>query len=156
MAQDFFTTTGYLERSREEGEISASQEDYLEMIYRICIAEGKRVKAGELAKRLNVAAPSATKAISKLVGAGLVVSEKYGSVFLTEKGRCKGAYLLKRHNVLNEFFCILHSDAELAHAEAELAEHFMSEQTIYKLEYLNKMLKKFETELEAMPQTVKL
>lgn len=156
MAEDFFTARSYFERERSGDEISSSQEDYLEMIYRICIAEGKKVKVSELAKRLNVAVPSATKAVSRLVGTGLVSCERYGSVYLTEKGRCKGAYLLKRHNVLKEFFCILHSDAELAHKEAELAEHFMSPQTIFKLEYLNKMLKKLENELELMPQTVKI
>ncbi len=155
MAEDLFTARAYLEHIDDPEAMSASQEDYLEMIYRM-YSENEIIKSSELAKRLNVAPSSVSKAISKLVGAGLVSCEKYGSIYLTEKGRCRGAFLLKRHNVLIDFFVTLHGDTALALREAELAEHFMSSQTILKLESLNKILKRFEKELQMLPDGVKI
>lgn len=155
MAEDFFTARAYLERLDDPEAMSASQEDYLEMIYRM-YSQNENIKTTELARRLNVAPSSVTKAVAKLVGAGLISCEKYGTIYLTEKGRCRGAFLLKRHNVLIDFFVTLHGDTSIAHREAELAEHFMSSQTILKLEALNKILKRFENELRMLSEGIKI
>src|SRR5690554_4388547 len=82
--------------------LTSSMEDYLEMIYRTCMDEGY-ARINQLAGKLNVRPPSATKVIQKLSRLGLVDYRKYGFIQLTEEGRVIGAFLLKRHGIIEEF-----------------------------------------------------
>lgn len=86
--------------------LTASMEDYLEMIKRICI-DNKYIRINQLASKLNVSPSSASKTIQKLKKLGLVESQKYGIVTLTDEGNQIGTFLLKRHNIIETFLKIL-------------------------------------------------
>ena len=65
--------------------LSASMEDYLEMIYRLSLKSGY-TRMHELSDALNVQPPAATRMVQKLSEMGLVKYEKYGILELEELG----------------------------------------------------------------------
>ena len=115
-------------------QLTASMEDYLEMICRLGQSEGK-VRVKELSQLLHVKPSSASKMANNLKAAGLVSFERYGEIMLTEQGRSLGAYLLRRHQIVHEFLCLLNnSDNELE--QTEKIEHFLNENTVDNLSQL--------------------
>lgn len=126
----FHTLRGY--NRMERLDISHTMEDYLEMIYRHA-DQGHYMRVKQLAALLNVQPPSASKMATKLRDTGMVQFETYGIIRLTEKGKKTGAYLLHRHEVLHQFFCIINeSDNELELVER--IEHFIDGRTVKNLE----------------------
>ena len=104
--QDFYTVRGYEILGKDKEVLSHSMEDYLEMIYRKSLEEGY-TRINTIADSLNVQAPSATRMVQKLAKLGLLHYEKYGVVQLTVEGRRIGRFLLKRHQIIEEFLKIL-------------------------------------------------
>lgn len=134
---DFYTLRGY--QSNEMPELTPAMEDYLEMIYRL-LQEKNVVRIGELSSMLHVKPSSATKMIQHLKAFDFVLSEKYGYIQLTEKGKREGHYLLYRHEVLQRFLTLLNnSENELE--EVEKIEHFLSKKTIQNLDRLTEYLR---------------
>lgn len=134
MNQDdgFYTMKGY-ERNGEP-EMSSAMEDYLEMITRL-YQEQDVVRVTDLSRMLHVKPSSVTKMVQQLKVSGYIHCQKYGDIFLTEKGREAGRYLLFRHDVLHRFLCALnHSEDELE--QVEKIEHFLNRDTIENLEHL--------------------
>ncbi len=128
----FYTLKGY--DLMEESTISTAMEDYLEMIFR-CTETTGYIRVNSLAAKLNVTPPSASKMAAKLKVQGLILFEHYGIITLTEKGREMGEYLLRRHKILHQFFCLLNgSENELR--QVERLEHFVSPDTVKNLEAL--------------------
>ena len=124
----------------EQGEISHTMEDYLEMIYRHA-KERKYIRINKLASLLNVQPPSASKMAAKLRDSGMVKFEPYGMIELTSRGEEIGAYLLHRHEVLNRLFCLINgSDSEL-----ELVEKIEHSFTVQTIENIERLLQHFET-----------
>ena len=119
--------------------MTASMEDYLEMIYRTCGEEGY-ARVNRLAERLNVRPSSTTKVIQKLKELGLVDYRKYGVIKLTEKGKALGSFLLKRHEVIEEFLKILGVEETLL-KDTEMMEHDVSLNTLRGLYTLNRFLR---------------
>ena len=70
--EKFFTFNG--SEYRGEYGLTASQEDYLEMICRNCPQSGS-VRLGVLARKINVSESSASKMVHKLSETGLVTFE---------------------------------------------------------------------------------
>jgi len=129
----FYTLKGYA--LLESNSVTPSMEDYLEMICRIH-ASGETVRIGVLAERLNVKPSSASKMVKNLKEHGLVASEKYGYIALTDAGRALGNYLIFRHDTLHRFLCYINqSENELA--QVEKIEHFINAETV---ENINKLL----------------
>jgi len=128
--EDFFTFSEYMKK--EYDTLTASMEDYLEMIYRLSEQIGF-TRIHELAKALNVQPPSATKMVQKLAELKFVNYEKYGIIILTESGKKMGKYLLKRHNIIEGFFKVLGiSDSILE--QTEKVEHTISNETVEYME----------------------
>jgi len=122
----FYTLKGYA--LLEGNAITTSMEDYLEMIYRIHLS-GEAVRIGMLANSLNVKPSSASKMVSNLKKQGLVSSEKYGYVKLTDAGSELGKYLVFRHDTLHQLLCYInHSENELE--QVEKIEHFINIDTV--------------------------
>ena len=122
----FYTLKGYA--MLEGNSITSSMEDYLEMIYRIHLG-GEAVRIGVLAERLNVRPSSASKMVSNLKKQGLISSEKYGYITLTDTGGELGKYLVFRHDTLHEFLCYINqSENELE--QVEKIEHFFNSETV--------------------------
>lgn len=115
--------------------MTPSMEDYLEMIYRNCLAEGyTRVRV--LAESLNVQAPSASRMIQKLSELDLLDYERYGVIRLTESGEELGEFLYNRHQIVEEFLTYLGVTESLL-AETEMIEHHLSLDTLDRIAQLN-------------------
>lgn len=128
--EDFFTFSEYMKKEYEN--LTASMEDYLEMIYRLSQQIGF-TRIHDLAKSLNVQPPSATRMVQKLAEVKFVNYEKYGIIILTDEGKRMGQYLLNRHNTIEGFFKVLGiSDGLLE--QTEKVEHTISNETV---EYLH-------------------
>ncbi len=137
--REFRTVRGYQILDAESKALTASMEDYLEMIYRTCGEEGY-ARVNRLAERLNVRPSSTTKVIKKLKDLGLVNYQKYGVIKLTEKGKALGSFLLKRHEVIEEFLKILGVE-ETRLKDTEMIEHDVSISTLRGLYTLNRFLR---------------
>lgn len=137
--REFRTVRGYQILDAESKALTASMEDYLEMIYRTCGEEGY-ARVNRLAEKLNVRPSSTTKVIKKLKDLGLVNYQKYGVIKLTEKGKALGSFLLKRHEVIEEFLKILGVE-ETRLKDTEMIEHDVSLSTLRGLYTLNRFLR---------------
>lgn len=138
--QEFYTLKGY--QRLDGSHLTASQEDYLEMICRT-LRRGERVRVNELAERLHVKPSSVSKMLGSLKAEGYLSFERYGCITATEKGLAAGEYLLYRHAVLQEFLSALNGvEGELE--EVEKIEHFLDRRTIENLERLTRQIKKEE------------
>jgi Mn-dependent DtxR family transcriptional regulator len=123
---DFYTFNEYMKK--EDKSLTASMEDYLEMIYRLSIKNGF-TRIHELSTALNVQPPSATKMVQKLAELKLLKYEKYGILILEENGKKLGEALLNRHNTIEKFLRILDiPDSEILN-ETEKIEHTISKET---------------------------
>ena len=133
-------------------DVTPKEEDCLEVIYR----GDKRVK--DIAKKLNIKAPTLVELLERMERKGLIVHKKYGPVELTEKGREIAEKVLRRHGILTNFFIeVLGMDAEKGEEEACRIEHYLDEETIerfvdfihfVKEEFDGEVLKKFREFIE--------
>lgn len=140
----FYTLKGY--QLNTQIELTTAMEDYLEMIYRITLANN-RIKVSDLSKRLHVKPSSVTKMLQQLNHAEYIKTERYGDIIITEKGRRMGEYLLYRHDVIHRFLCVLnHSENELE--QVEKIEHFLDEKTVKNIDSLIEKLKRENQFLE--------
>lgn len=131
MPKGFYTFNNYLKASM--GIITASMEDYIEMIYRLSNESGF-TRVGDLSKALNVKPASITKMIKKLDELSLVDYEKYGYIKLTSDGSSYGEYLLYRHNTVEKFLKTIGVKKNIL-AETEKIEHVLSKDTFERIEY---------------------
>lgn len=136
--REFYTVRGYQILDIEKKLLTSSMEDYLEMIYRICIEEGY-VRMNQLAEKLNVRTSSTTKIVQKLRGLGLVDYQPYGLIKLTEEGKKLGSFLLKRHEIIEEFLKNLGIEKTLIR-DTEMIEHDVSITTLQSIFIMNQFL----------------
>ena len=127
MEDEFFTFREYMKKNK--GLLSPSAEDYMEMIYRLSSKNGF-IRINDLATALNVQPSSVTKMIQKLANLNLVKYEKYCVIILRNRGVKIGKYLLKRHNLIEEFLKLLNISDDLLE-ETEKIEHTISTNVLY-------------------------
>lgn len=127
---EFRTWTGYPDAEKKK--ITSAMEDYLEMLFRMT-GDGGAVRAGDLARRLHVAPPSAARMIAHLAECGCVDTMRYGYVTLTEYGRGVGEYLMTRRDTVHRFLCAL-TGTESEWEQAEKIEHFILPRTLIAME----------------------
>ena len=122
--------------------VSASQEDYLEVIYDLSHGS-ESIRSIDIANRLGVSRASVNKRLSLLKEAGFVEHEPYGLVHLTESGCTVAKNVRERHNTLYKFLTdILGVPEETADQEACEMEHAISQDTSNRLyAYLSKLNK---------------
>jgi len=137
MSKDFYTFSEYMKK--EDNSLTASMEDYLEMIYRLSQDTGF-TRIHELSHALNVQPPSATNMVKKLAELKLLKYEKYGVLILEKDGKLLGESLLMRHNIIEEFLRgIGVDDAEVLEG-TEKVEHVLSSTILKCLQnYINFM-----------------
>jgi Mn-dependent DtxR family transcriptional regulator len=109
--------------------MTASMEDYLEMICRLSKKTGF-TRIYELSNALNVQPPSATMMVQKLAKLKLLKYEKYGIVILEKKGIKLGELLLKRHKTVESLLTILGVNSNFILEETEKIEHTISGETL--------------------------
>ncbi|WP_270943015.1 metal-dependent transcriptional regulator [Romboutsia lituseburensis] len=120
----YYTFSEYI----KEHELTPSEEDYVEMIYRLYL-EDHDIKVAKLAKSLNVKTPSASNMVKRLQNKELLIHESYGKLKLTSRGEFIGKTLLLRHNAIEEFLRIIGVNSNL-HEETEKIEHTISHETL--------------------------
>ncbi|MDD3225435.1 MAG: transcriptional regulator MntR [Clostridium sp.] len=135
---NFYTFNEYMRK--EDKPLTASMEDYLEMVYRLSLNTGF-TRIHELSHALNVQPPSATKMVQKLAELQLLKYEKYGILTLQQKGKTLGAELLNRHNIIENFLRILGVSESNVLEETEKIEHTVSKQTTKCFQDFSKFIK---------------
>jgi DtxR family manganese transport transcriptional regulator len=104
-------------------------EDYVELIADLIERKGE-ARLVDLAECLGVSKPTVNGAIQRLQRDGLVSSEPYRAIFLTDKGRSLAQCSRERRCVVRELLLALGVDAEAAEVDAEGIEHHVSEATL--------------------------
>ena len=104
-------------------------EDYVELIADILDSMGD-VRAVDLAQRFGVTPATVNNNIKRLVRDGLVRSERYRSIFLTEPGRALAEHCRERHRVVCDFLISLGISPVTAESDAEGIEHHVSKETL--------------------------
>ena len=117
-------------RSDHRNEIA---EDYVELVADLIDATGE-ARAVDLANRLGVTPATVNNTIARLQREGLVRSEPYRSIFLTEAGRALAEHCRRRHRIVHSFLRLLGVSEETARVDAEGIEHHVSEETLLALD----------------------
>lgn len=112
-----------------EAHQSEVAEDYVELIADLINTTGE-ARAVDIAQRLGVAHATAVKTIARLQREGLVTSQPYRSVFLTEKGQELAARSKRRHETVVNFLCAIGISEKTAQRDAEGIEHHVSDETL--------------------------
>ena len=122
------TQASWFARVREAHQTETT-EDYVELIADLIQAQ-QEARLSDLAARLGVSHPTASKVVTRLKEEGYINSQPYRSIFLTEKGQKLAAQCKARHQIVLEFLIRLGVDPETAEFDAEGIEHHISDQTL--------------------------
>nr|WP_312826833.1 manganese-binding transcriptional regulator MntR [Brucella anthropi] len=112
-----------------ECQASALIEDYVEMIGDLIEINGE-ARVADIAARMGVAQPTATKAVARLKRQGLATSRPYRGIFLTEEGKQLADRVRSRHLIVVQFLVALGVPEEIAEIDGEGIEHHVSDQTL--------------------------
>jgi Mn-dependent DtxR family transcriptional regulator len=127
----FYTFNEYMKK--DDSLLTASMEDYLEMIYRLSLNTGF-TRIHELSQALNVQPPSATKMVQRLSQVHLLKYEKYGVLILEDEGKKLGSELLRRHVIIEDFLKMIGVEKSKVLEETEKIEHMLSRETTKRFE----------------------
>lgn len=134
MNEEKFYTFNYLTKNLDNL-LTPSEEDYIEMIYRIYIETNSPIRVNDLATKLNVKPPSVTKMIKKLSSKNILYFEKFKQIELSNEGIEIGKFLMERHNTIERFLKLLNTTVNLTY-ETEKIEHTLSNETLSKINLL--------------------
>jgi len=104
-------------------------EDYTELIADLIACNGE-ARTTDIAERLGVAHPTASKAIARLKREGLAVARPYRGVFLTDAGKEMAERSRQRHRLVVDLLLAVGVPLEAAEADAEGVEHYVSQTTL--------------------------
>ena len=104
-------------------------EDYTELIADLIAANGE-ARTTDIAQRLGVAHPTASKTIARLKREGLVTAKPYRGIFLTEAGMAMANKVRQRHRLVVDLLLAVGAPREAAEADAEGIEHYVSQATL--------------------------
>jgi DtxR family transcriptional regulator, Mn-dependent transcriptional regulator len=114
--------------------MTQSLEDYLEAIYMISL-DRKAVRVKDISEKLAVKNPSVINAVHELKGFGYLEQEHYGYIELTGEGIKQAKVILKKHTMLKSFLIgVLGVSDKSAEADACRMEHFLTDETLKKIE----------------------
>jgi DtxR family manganese transport transcriptional regulator len=104
-------------------------EDYVELIADLLDEKGE-ARLVDLSERLGVTKATVNNTIQRLQRDGLVTSEPYRAIFLTDKGRKLATTSRERHLIVRDFLIALGVAPETADSDAEGIEHHVSRETL--------------------------
>jgi len=108
-------------------------EDYLETIF-LLSKEKRIIRIKDIAEKLKVKKSTVVSMIDRLVNEGLIEHERYGDVFLNQKGVEKAEKIYKKHLTIFSFLRdILKINEKIAENDACNLEHYISDITVDKL-----------------------
>jgi DtxR family transcriptional regulator, manganese transport regulator len=108
-------------------------EDYVEAVADLSAQEG-RCRVVDLAQHFGVSHVTVTKIISRLQRDGLVDTQKYGPIALTDRGKQLAAKSRRRHQIVYDFLLAIGVSEANAAIDAEGIEHHVGSETLQKLE----------------------
>ena len=112
-----------------EARRSETAEDYVELIDDLIKATGE-ARVVDVAARMGVSHATVNRILARLVKEGLVSTQPYRSIFLTDAGAGLAQESRERHRIVVEFLCALGIDDATAQRDAEGIEHYVSTETI--------------------------
>ncbi len=123
-----------LTQARRFGKTRSAQsgalfEDYVELIADLLATSGE-ARPTDIARRLGVSHATAIKTISRLKREGLATGRPYRGVFLTATGQALAERMRTRHRLVVDLLIALRVPTEVAEADAEGIEHYVSEATL--------------------------
>lgn len=119
---------GRFARAREKQSM-ALLEDYVEMIGDLIAMHGE-ARVADIAERMGVTQPTATKAVARLKREGLATSRPYRGIFLTDEGAALANWVRARHRTVVDLLIAVGVPRENAEADAEGIEHHVSRRTL--------------------------
>lgn len=109
-------------------QLSASSQNYLKAIWSLQEWADDPVTATALAAKVGVRLSTASDAVRKLTGQGLIEHTPYGSIALTDEGRSHAVAMVRRHRLIETFLVdVLGYRWDQVHEEAEALEHAVSD-----------------------------
>ncbi|NLW52993.1 MAG: metal-dependent transcriptional regulator [Tissierellia bacterium] len=112
--------------------VTESEENYLETI--LMISEKKdRVKAVDIARKLDFSKPSVSYAVKNLQDKGLIDILSNNDIMLTQKGRVIAEEIYERHKVVAKVFMYLGVNEDTAYEDSCEVEHRISQETFDKI-----------------------
>ena len=120
-------------------------EDYVELIGDLLHHRGE-ARAADIASRMGVSQATVSKMIRRLNELGLVTSQPYRSLFLTEAGPQMAETSRARHDIVLHFLRALGVDDSTARIDAEGMEHHVSDETL-------PVMQRFTERQEVQPHT---
>ena len=121
-------TAAYQKRTRQQHAQERAQ-DYVEAIADL-IANRGEARATDLAKMLGVTHVTVIRTVERLQRNGLVTTEPYRSIFLSDAGRKLAVMPKARHDTVIAFLNVLGISSATAEADAEGIEHHVSAETL--------------------------
>jgi len=113
-------------------EFSRAIEDYLVTILQISREKGA-VRNRDIARSLNVAAPSVSEMLERIKSLGLIEHNRYGRVKLTERGLHVARNVEERRKVFMDFLSLLNVPSRIAEKDAHVLEHSLHDVTVKNL-----------------------
>jgi DtxR family manganese transport transcriptional regulator len=104
-------------------------EDYVEAIDQLHGEQGK-CRVVDLARQFDVSHVTVTKVVARLKREGLVTSEPYGPLELTDAGRQLAAKSRRTHEIVYQFLRAIGVSEKVAAIDTEGIEHHVSKQTL--------------------------
>jgi len=104
-------------------------QDYVETIADLIARHGE-ARATDIAKSLGITHVTVIRTVQRLQREGLVTTQPYRSIFLTDAGRRLAAKAKARHEKVVAFLEALGVSSETARVDAEGIEHHVSPETL--------------------------
>lgn len=104
-------------------------EDYVELIDDLISVNGE-ARLVDVANRMGITQPTASKTLARLQRDGYITSEPYRSIFLTDKGKQLAEESRIKHEIVYEFLLAIGVSPEIAKRDSEGMEHHVSEETL--------------------------
>lgn len=112
-----------------EAHKTEATEDYVELIDDLISVNGE-ARLVDVASRMGVTQPTASKTLARLQRDGYISSEPYRSIFLTPLGKDLADESRLRHEVVFQFLLAIGVSKEVAKRDSEGMEHHVSEETL--------------------------
>ncbi len=117
--------------------VTESEENYLESI--LMISEKKdKVKAVDIARKLDFSKPSVSYAMKNLQDKGLIEIKDNNDIVLTEIGKNIANEIYERHRVVAKVFMYFGVDEETAYQDSCEVEHKISQETFDRIKQFAK------------------
>ncbi len=120
-------------RSTREAHGRETAEDYVELISNL-IQESGEARTVDLANALAISSVTVTKTLKRLQKEGLISSQPYRSIFLTEAGHAMAKSCQERHKLVHDFLLAIGVDEATAETDAEGIEHHVSQSTLQSMQ----------------------